>query len=262
MNIIAIDDESAALRELERALNKIVEDANINLFTSAIKALEYAQENIVDVAFVDIQMYEMHGLILAKKLKDIHKSVNIIFVTAHSDYALGAFNMHASGYLLKPIQAEQISIELDNLRNPIQQSEKGIRVQCFGNFEIFVNGVPVEFGRARSKELLAFLVDRRGANVSRKEMAVILWEDEMYTRSKQTQLQVYLTEMTRSLEKAGGGSIILKKRGFYAVDISKFTCDYYDYWNGDAASVNRYHGEYMSNYSWAEFTAGYLMRNK
>lgn len=251
-----VDDERAALRELERALHKVAAGAEITLFESGRQALEHAHSQRVDVAFLDIAMDGMNGLVLAKALKDIRGDINIIFVTGYSSYMGNAFELHASGYVLKPFHAERVADELENLRRPVPSADTGIRIQCFGSFEVFANGVPVEFGRARSKELLALLVDRRGATVSRKEMAAVLWEDGAYTRSRQTQLQVYIAEMTRSLQGAGAQGLVIKKRGLFAVDVSGADCDYYHYINGDISVVNRYHGEYMRNYSWAEFTTG------
>lgn len=242
---------------LKKAILAAQSDADINCFDRASAALEFAKTSRIDVAFLDIRMGGMDGLTLARKLKDIYGNTNIIFVTGYDDYALTAFNMHVSGYVLKPFETDRIRLELENLRNPVKKLEKGIVIQCFGNFEIYVEGKPITFGRARSKEALAYLIDRRGASVSNGELAAILWEDGLYDRSRQKQLDVYIAEMIRSLEQAGAGGIVIKeKRGFYSVDIAKVKCDYYDSVNGDVEAINSYHGEYMRNYSWAEFTAG------
>lgn len=261
MNIIAVDDEPGALRALERAIAATTPKARLACFDESTKALGHARENTVDVAFLDIRMGGMNGLVLAKKLKELRGGTNIIFVTGYSDYMLPAFNMHASGYVMKPVEAAKVAHELNNLREPVHAPDKGIRVQCFGHFEVFVDGAAVPFGRAKAKELLAYLVDRRGAGVTNKDLAAILWEDEAYDRSKQKQLQVYIAEMMRCLAAAGAGEIIVSKRGVHAVDTARFACDFYQYIKGDAAAVNAYRGEYMANYSWAEFTTGLLEVN-
>ena len=61
--------------------------------------------------------------------------------------------------------------------------------KTFGNFELFVNGKPVFFAREKSKEMLAYLIDRRGAVVNKKEIMGILFEDREYDR----ELQGYFT---------------------------------------------------------------------
>ncbi len=258
MNIIAVDDERSALWTLEQAINSAKNDANVTCFLSANDALEYAQKNKIDVAFLDIQMIEISGLFLAKKLKSINPLVNIIFVTGYSDYMMDAFDMLASGYVMKPINPERIVTELENLRHPVKLSFKGLHIQCFGNFEVYMNETPVNFKRLKSKEALAYLIDRKGASVTKKELASVLLEDKRYTRSIQSYIHIIISEMIHSLEKVNSGNIIIKKRNSYAVDPSKFSCDFYSYENGEPSSINLYRGEYMNNYSWAEFTTGRL----
>ncbi len=262
MNILAVDDERHALIELEEAILSVEPDATVTCFFSAKEALAYAKKNKVDVAFLDIEMDEMNGLFLATKLKNIYCYTNIIFVTGYSEYVLNAFAIHASGYVMKPINPARVASELENLRNPIILPDTGVRVQCFGNFEVFVDGVPISFGRPKAKEALAYLVDRKGASVSKKELAAVLWEDESYTHTMQSHLFILISETINTLNKFGAGDIIIKGRGSYAVDAAKINCDYYRYVKGDAAAVNQYHGEYMTNYSWAEFTAGYLTKER
>lgn len=262
MNIIAVDDEALALRTLIKAIKKADYTANVTGFESPEEALQYAEKNKVDVAFLDIEMAEMNGLFLAKQLKDIYGYTYIIFVTGYNQYALDAFQIHASNYLLKPICNEYVVEALKNLYQYAKMPNEDVKIQCFGSFEIFVDDKPIFFKRARSKEILAYLVDRKGALVSTREMAAILWEDAVYDRSKQKQLNVFITEMTNVLADVGAGELIIKKRGYYAIDISKCYCDYYAYENGSTMAVNSYRGEYMANYSWAEFTAGWLTNKK
>lgn len=260
MNIIAVDDERAALWAVERAVKRAKPKADISCFRAAGEALDYAKNNKVDVAFLDIEMNEMNGLLLAKNLKDIYGDTNIIFVTGYTDYLRSAFDMHASGYVVKPVDDANIANELDDLRNPVKQSDEGIRVQCFGNFEIFADGKAVLFSRSKSKEALAYLVDRKGAGVSKKELAAVLREDAEYTRSTQAYIHNIITDMIASLKAAGAEDIVIKAHNNFSVDISRFSCDLYQYEKGETAAVNSYRGEYMSNYSWAEFTTGGLMR--
>lgn len=261
MNIIAVDDERNALWLLERAIVDAAPQAQLRCFDAARDALAYVRENKVDVAFVDIEMAEMNGLALAKCIKDICGETNIIFVTGFSHYMESAFEMHASGYVLKPIQPERVAQELEDLRRPIAQPVQKVYIQCFGSFEVFVDGKPLLFRRGKAKEALAYLVDRKGASVSKKELAAVLWEDQPYSHSVQSHLYVLLREITRAFAEAGIENLVFGRRGLYALDISRVRCDYYDFEKGIAAAVNRYHGEYMSSYSWAEFTAGFLTNN-
>lgn len=263
MNFIAVDDERLALDNLLSKLKKAQPQAEIRGFLYPQAALEEIQNGFCpDVAFLDVEMYGMSGIELALRFKEVLPKVNLIFVTGFSEYAPDAFALHASGYITKPVSVERIREELENLRNPLSRGKQRIRVQTFGNFEIFVDGEPVKFQRSRSKELLAYLVDRHGAGVTMAELAAVLYENRQYDRSLQNQLRVHISDLIRTLQSAGVSGMILKKRNFIAVDITQFDCDYYRFLNGDVSAMNAFVGEYMSNYSWAEFTAGQVYFNQ
>lgn len=102
MNIIYVDDEKPALDNFCLTVRNFPNIKNLQLFQSGKEALEYARKNQVDAAFLDMEMQEMHGLELAKRLKKVNPNINIVFVTAYEQYALQAFGVDAIGYLLKP----------------------------------------------------------------------------------------------------------------------------------------------------------------
>ena len=133
-----------------------------------------------------------------------------------------------------------------------------LQVQTFGNFEVFYRDEPVLFTRAKSKELLAYLVDRRGAAVTTAEACSILWEDKEYNFSLQRQFQTVVSDLKKSLKKYNCACLIQRRRNSISVNITGLDCDVYRLLNGDETAGLWYRGEYMSNYSWAEVTAGYL----
>lgn len=259
MNILVVDDESYARSMLEEALAEVAHGACIACFASPRDALAYARQNRVDVAFLDIEMPEMNGLFLAKNLKDIYAKTNIIFVTGYSEYANKAFSLRASGYIMKPIDSQQVLAELENLRNPIETaSSTRVRFQCFGGFAIFVDGEPFLISRPKAKELLAYLVHKRGASATSAEIASVLWENKKYNKSLQSQTRNTIAQLIKILKDAEMDTIVHKEWNSIAIDVGKVSCDYYEFLEGNAASVNTYCGQYLDEYSWAEFTTGYL----
>lgn len=259
MNILIVDDERPALRVLERAVREAVPACNLAAFTSAAAALDYAKEAQVAVAFLDIDMGDMDGLSLAKRLKAIHGTTNIIFVTGHAQYAVDAFSVSASGYLLKPVDAAAVQKALGELRHPVQaQAMSRVRIQCFGSFGVFVDGKPLLFTRAKVRELLAYLVHKRGAAASTAEIATILWEDKENTRSVQSQTRTVIAQLMQCLKAAGIGDIVHKAWNSIAIDVAKVACDYYQMLGGNVEALNAYTGEYMNDYSWAEFMIGQI----
>ena len=97
---IAIDDEPLALKQLKGYIEKTPFLSLENSFTNAIKALEYLQENEVDLMFVDINMPDLSGIDFVKSLS---KPSKVIFTTAYREYAFEGFQLDAADYIVKPI---------------------------------------------------------------------------------------------------------------------------------------------------------------
>jgi len=256
MNIIAVDDESDALWCIEEAIRKAVPGCDLKTFTNPKDALEHAKWHFVTVAFLDIEMRGMTGLDLALRLKELNPKTNIIFVTGYSDYTGNALRLRASGYIMKPASVGQIQDEIENLRYPpIMQH---LYIQCFGAFEVFADGKPLSFQRTKSKELLAYLIDRKGAAANTGDIIGALWEDEPVSASVCSQVRTVFAELCKALKAAGADDWIIKSRNSFSVDPDKISCDYYEFLNGNVTALNTYAGEYMSQYSWAEMTNGWL----
>lgn len=262
MRILLVDDEQIALQRTEFMIKDLYENVEIIKFRFPGKALEYLSndEGKIDIAILDINMKKMSGLVLAKNIKEIDKNIPIIFLTGYSEYALDAFKVHASGYIMKPASREELKLEIDHIKDikSPSQNKKRVRVQTFGNFEVFVDNKPLKFSRNRTKELFAYLVNKRGANVTLREIMAVLWEDSPETTSIQSNLRNLVSDLISSFKSAGIDDIIIKSRGELALNIEIIDCDYYKFINGDIQAINSYCGEYMTQYSWSEFTVEYL----
>ena len=262
MHIIAVDDEALALGLLVRSIREACPTAQINKFQSATEALAFLESNPCDIAFLDIHMRGINGLTLAKKIKDLMPQCNLIFVTGYSEYATDALSMHASGYIIKPVSPEAIAAELQDLRHPVTRLPNTmLQVRCFGNFEVFSSsGEPLKFRRSKAKELLAYLVYRRGSSCSVRELAAVLFEDEEYSNKQMLYLQKIISSMMQTLKANNAADIIKKSYNAISLNDDLIDCDYYRFLNLEVPSINSYFGEFMTQYSWAEFVAGYLDR--
>lgn len=259
MNIMAVDDEYYALELMKRALEEVAGSATVHLCRDVRSALQTATENKIDVAFLDIHMPEKSGIELALDLKKINPKVNIVFATGFSEYMKEGIDLRMSGYIMKPVTPEAVKTELENLRNPIEwNNEKRIKILTFGNFDVFIDGEPLKFERKQAKEILAYLVDKRGTSATYPELAATLWEDEEYDRTRQKNLQVYVASLVKTLNAVGINDLILRNRQGILLNTKLVDCDYYRFIEGDARAINSFTGQYMSAYSWAEFTVGYL----
>ena len=119
LNVIILDDRKIIVRGALQVVENVLPDANIFGFTRPSEAIDFAQKNKVSLAFLDIELGAINGLDLSKKFLEINPQTNIIFLTAYIDYSFQAWSTGASGYLLKPITAENLKNQLKNLRFPI-----------------------------------------------------------------------------------------------------------------------------------------------
>ena len=256
---MAVDDEPLMLTALTNSLKKVfpAEEYEVVSFDEPTDAIAFLKDAAAPVvyAFLDIQLRGMLGIDLASEIKKKYPAVRIIFCTAYAGFALDAFDIYAVGYLLKPITEEKIrgALKQIDLMLPRQETSH-LYVQTFGNFAVFHEGKLLPWKRQKAKELFAFLIDRRGAPVSNAEIAMVLWDDDTKVRNVQT----VMSSLRQTLEEAGCGDVLVRTRNQTSVDTSQVQCDLYDYLAGDPQATGNYQGEYMSNYSWAEFTNGEL----
>ena len=152
--------------------------------------------------------------------------------------------------------------QVDVLEEEKEIEPKKVIVQTFGKFQVFIDDKPVKFSRSKSEELFAFLIDRRGAGVTNTEIAAILFEDKEYNRSVKNQVQTIISQLTKTLREYGAEDIIVRQWNSLAVDTNQVKCDYFDFLKQETNDMMNFAGEYMSNYSWAEYTTGYLIQQK
>lgn len=259
MDVLIVDDERTALKNLTRVLKKVVPDAVIAETDESDGALKLCREAIFDVVFLDINMPDKDGLTLAKEIKQIRPGINIVIVTAYPEYALKAYKLYVSDYLMKPVSTEDLKNTLANLRNPLKQERKGLYVQCFGDFVVFFDGKAVNFGRAKTKEMFAYLIDRKGAQCTNAQIRAALWGDYVRDDKKQWHYLAQIAyELRSKLEELGIGEIFVQSRDSYAIVPEKIPCDYYQALEKNPQEFARFEGEYMRQYEWAEMRVGII----
>ena len=251
MRVIVVDDEAHARNRLKRLLENLSIEG-VEVFDRSIYAISFAKENKVDVAFLDISMPEINGIGLAKELKKTNPQINVVFCTGYSEYMQDAIDLHASGYLLKPAEAESVKKAIDNLLHPIEADKPHFYARTFGNFDFFVDGVPLHFKRSKAKEMLAYLISLRGASANRKDLTAALFGDR-YDEQTQNYLSKIYKELRETMHSVGAGKIVIKGFNTYSVNIGLFSCDLYDYDKGDPKAINAYKGEFMAQYEWGEY---------
>ena len=258
MIAIAVDDEALMLRALVRAISVSPDIKGVFKFTDCEMALEYVKENPVDIAFLDINMRGMGGISLAENILKIRPNSKIVFCTGYEEYAIPAFKLHASGYLMKPISAEDVQREIDNIKG-VREKEKLLEVKCFGNFEVYVKGERLSFKRSKTKEFFAYLIDRKGAGMTAKQICAVLFSDDTDDTKNTAYLRQLVMDLKNTLKTVGADAVFCHETPFYRIDTSQIKCDYFSYLE---RGKPEFLGEYMSQFSWAEETCAMLQFNK
>lgn len=260
-HILVVDDERNALNGLVQLIREMLPDADVQGFLRSDEALSHAREHAPDAVFLDIAMPGMDGVTLADELKKRYPFVNIIFTTGYSEYAQEAFALHASGYIMKPVTREKVEEELSHLRYTEDTGTKRMRVQAFGAFEVFVDGEPLSFRYQKTKELLALLVDQRGALVSNREIVQRLFpEDGGDERAHFSYVNNLRADLVSTLAEKGIEDCVDSRYGSVSIRTGSFDCDYYTFLRDGTRPAGCADGDYMNRYAWAEATRREIFR--
>ena len=160
------------------------------------------------------------------------------------------------GFMVADAYKEIVSREIENLSFPILVERKRIHVRTFGNFEVYIDGIPVSSKYNKTRELFAFLIDKNGSLTDTKEIAAALWEGD--TADHTSYLKNIRSDMLSTLKEWGEEDVVVRQRGRLGIIPDMIQCDYFDMLAGNESAMIKYTGEYMSQYSWAEYTNGAL----
>ena len=108
MNTLSVDDRRLVVESVKRILYKIDPEGNHRVSTDPQEALRMLKRTPAEIAFLDWEMPELPGPELAEEMRKINPKINIIFITGHEEYAVQAFRLSASDYLLKPVTEQAV----------------------------------------------------------------------------------------------------------------------------------------------------------
>lgn len=255
MEIIVVDDEFEALNTF---LYSIVDRSEIHcqMFNQdPLAAIPYCKNKHVDAAFLDIKMPVIDGISLAKRLIEVSPDIKIFFITSYTlekekiEQEIG-FNFH--GFCHKPYEKATIEKELASLKE-----EHALPfIKTFGGFDVFVDGMPIEFKSQKAKELLAYAVNKNGLECSIEEAATALWPDKSLDLGKISYRDA-AWKLRHSLEDNGIARLIEFHRGGFRIKVDEATCDSWDLLNGKSEIISI--PSYLPSYEWAQDNEAVLM---
>lgn len=259
MHVICVDDEKPALDNFRLTVAAFREIESLHQFQDGYEALEWIRSNVVDVAFLDMEMPTIRGLSLAQQIREINPNIRVVFVTAYSQYAMDAWNVDATGYVLKPYTADDIRRELRKcVYKPLPS--RRIVIQTIPSLAVTIDDKPLHISGSKTRELFALLVDRGDRGVTSGEGIACLWPDRPNDSSTQSLFRMTYKRLADALEDAGIGHIIASRENRRFLLQSQVDCDLYRILSGDKELARKYSGQYMQEYSWAEDRNGQLHR--
>lgn len=232
MRAIAIDDENLGLKRIAKLLKENQYFDYVKGYNESREAIENIEIDDPDIAFLDIEMPEIDGIDLAERLMEKKPDMEVVFVTAYNNYALQAFQVHAIGYLLKPVACEELNdiveriFKLKNYQKASKISSK-LYIQMFQDFNVKLDEDmtdAVKFRTEKARELLAFLLNSEGNPVSKGRIIDSLWPDmDIERATKNFHTTCYY--IRKSFEKLGIQNLILRKQNGYCLNEEAYTSD-------------------------------------
>lgn len=282
---IIVDDEQLAIDILAQWLFEIGEVEVIASFTDSNKALAYLSENMVDVVFLDIQMPHVNGMELANMILDRNLQIDVVFVTAYQQYSIGAFELEATDYLLKPVSKNRLIKTVQRLKKKQvsfeeDHSKKVVCLEVFGDYRVLIKEndqktplTTVRFRIYKAAELLIYLYCQQKSAINKDKIVEDLF-GEMPAQKAAKGLHTATFYLRKVLMEHGFEQVLESEQGHFILKTENIVCDMMtvteafanlktvNSWNiGHLMKIAQlYKGSFLEgcDYQWAELQKNYL----
>lgn len=228
MKAIIVDNEKCILDLMKIVIGKNKSLKIIGEYTDPIKALNGVKKLLPDVVFLDIEMPYMNGIELAKNIEAISHDIQIVFITAHENYALDAFKVHAVNYILKPITEEDLNKTVKRLlkNKPLDKSNEVNKIRCLGCFKVYgkSGNEIIKWSTSKVQEMFAYFIYKNGEWVDKWQLCDILWESSSPKKAEHN-LHSAIYRLRTVFKSEGIENIVKYQSGKYKIDFSEFECD-------------------------------------
>ncbi|HHV11762.1 MAG TPA: response regulator [Clostridiales bacterium] len=216
MNVLLVDDEELALEVLERMLMKLEDIQICGKYVDAEQALKRLECDDIDVVFLDLEMGGMHGLRFSEELLNMDIATEIVFVTAHSQYAVDAFGFGAVDYLLKPVAMDRLLKTVKKLKDrqelkKLKESHDGHQPSClllrsFGTLRVYETdeeaALPIKWRTKKVKELFCYLWQNSARPAGKYQIMEELWPETEPDKGG-TLLHTTVYQLRKALKELG-----------------------------------------------------------
>lgn len=185
MRIMLVDDERLALVRMEKMLEEFHDCEVIGSYSRAEPALQQIGELQPDAVFLDIHMPGLNGLKATERIQAIAPDTKIVYVTAYDKYAVEAFELDATDYVMKPLRRQRLSRTIQRLRERValameSPKEEDVLYHCLGTMQIRKpdgQWEVLKWRTTKAKELFAYLLYHRGKIVSKNVLLELFWPE-------------------------------------------------------------------------------------
>ena len=140
----------------------------------------------------------------------------------------------------------------------LQKQKQSLVAKTFGNFNLMYENKVVKFSRTKSDELIAYLIYKKGSSMKTKELISILWGDNADSTHYGSYFRNLIVDIKHTLGELQIQNFFIAEYNNFRINPEVIKCDYYDFLNGDQIAIKSFAGEFMSQFSWAEETTGFL----
>lgn len=231
LKVIVVDDVLPSLENLADLLEEFKEVDIVGKFQNPLEALKKIVPLEVDVVFVDIEMPGIDGINFAIEALDIKSDIDIVFVTAYSEYAVEAFVINALDYIVKPAIKERLQKTIERLLPSKTSLKKGslIDIKCFGNFKVIVdNKNLIKWRTKKTEELFALFISNSPKELSRSKILEYLWP-EFNEEKAITHFNTNLYNLKKAFAIYGIDNLIVNNGGNYSINAKNMKCDLWDF---------------------------------
>ena len=188
LTVMLFDDEVLALKMLEIQLNHFENVQIIGMHTKYKEFIEAVKKDNPNIVFIDIETPAKSGLEIAQEIQNINSAVEIVFVTAHRQYAYEAYEIDAADYILKPVKKERLQRIIDKItkdKSNNKEKEAKIFIKTMKRFEVKNEaGEKIKWRTKKVEELMAYLVHHKGEEVTSESIIDALWPDYDVDKAK------------------------------------------------------------------------------